>query len=172
MKIAIMADSHDHKVNLGAAIDVANKQNCEYVLHAGDMIGPGSVKRLGTDFKGQVIYVFGNNDGDKARHVVTLQDLDNVTLPEGNATRAIGEIWEGEIDGVRFFMNHYQRIAELAAKSGEFDVVIFGHSHVYSEEMLNDCLLVNPGAISELNNVNSTFMIFDTDTKEIEKIII
>lgn len=167
-----MSDSHDHWKNLAQAIDIANDRGCEYVLHAGDMIGPGSAKRLGTDFDGQVVYVFGNNDGDRARHVVTIQALDNVTLPAGDATRGIGSIWEGEIDGVRFFMSHYQRISELAAQSGDFDVSIYGHSHVYSEERIGDCVLLNPGAVSELNNEDSTFMIFDTESKTVEKIIL
>jgi len=167
-----MADSHDHKVNLTKAIELANTHNCEYVLHAGDMIGPGSIRRLATSFKGEVIYVFGNNDGDRIRHLATIENFKNVTLPAGDANSEWGAIWEGKIDGINFFMNHYRRVGELAVASQQFDVVIYGHSHVYSQEQFNDCLLINPGAISELNNEYSSFMIFDTQTKTIEKIVL
>ena len=67
-------------------------------------------------------------------------------------------------------MNHYPRIAELAAKSGEFDLCVFGHTHEYNKEKVGECLLVNPGEIQGYASGKATFVIFDTKKKEVKKI--
>lgn len=172
MKIAIMSDSHDAWDYLSQAARLAEEKNCKYLLHAGDIIGPGTVKVIKKYFTGELIYVFGNNDGDRARHVAQSLELEKVTVPDGgNSDREWGSIWEDEIAGVNFFMNHYRRISELAAKSNEFDVVIYGHDHVYADEKIGKTLLLNPGEICGIKN-QATFMIFDTESKTVEKIIL
>lgn len=42
-----------------------------------------------------------------------------------------GDYYEGEIDGVRVFMKHYPKYADLATKSNDYDLVIHGHTHEY-----------------------------------------
>ena len=118
MKIAIMSDSHDRWDHLEKAIEVANSENCEYLLFAGDFIAPTGIPTL-QRFKGKVRLVWGNNEGETVKFTRLMDKTENLKL--------CGDVFEEEIDGVKIFMNHYPRIVELAAKSGEFDLCIYGH---------------------------------------------
>jgi predicted phosphodiesterase len=72
-------------------------------------------------------------------------------------------------------VNHYDNIARAIAASGEFDVVCYGHNHVYSVARMGRTLAINPGAIMGAafsadggrTDVASTFMIYDTATGEV-----
>lgn len=81
-----------------------------------------------------------------------------------------GDIFEDAIDSVRIFMNHYPRFVELAAKTGEFDLCIFGHTHEYHEEKVGSTLLVNPGEIQGYSTGKLSFIIFDTESRNLEKV--
>ena len=89
--------------------------------------------------------------------------------------RIHGELFRGEFDGRRVAVNHYDNIARAIAASGEFDVVCYGHNHVYSVARIGRTLAINPGAIMGAafsagggrTDVASTFMIYDTATGEV-----
>jgi len=72
-------------------------------------------------------------------------------------------------------MNHYPRFVELAAKSGEFDLCVFGHTHTHHHEQIGKTLLINLGAIqaSEASLTReSSFIIFDCETEKAEKVVL
>ncbi len=161
MKIAIVSDSHDQWDNLEKVVKFANEQDCEYLLHAGDLISPPGVTIL-QEFKGKVIFVFGNNEGEKVGLTRKFDSIENLELK--------GTIYEGELGGVKIHMNHYPEIGYLAAKSGEYDLVIYGHDHTYYKDKVNNTLLVNPGALIRRGIDFISFLIFDTETKNTELI--
>ena len=157
-----MSDSHEQFANLSKAVEIANEKWCEHLLFAGDLISPLWVKVLG-EFNWPVHFIRWNNEWEKTWFVRKFDVSDHMTLH--------GDICELELGWVKFFMNHYPRIGTLVAKSGEFDVVIYGHDHTYHQEMINDTLLVNPWAIMG-NKEPASFMIFDTETRKVEKIVL
>lgn len=163
MKIALMSDSHDHWDNLEKAVQLANEAGCTLLLFAGDLIAPPGLATL-EKFAGDVKFVWGNNEGER---VVLTRKMDASTKIE-----LCGDIYEATIDGVRIFMNHYPRFAELAAQSGEFDLCVFGHTHDYLEERVGETLLINPGEIQGYRTGTVSFVIFDTETKQAEKIVV
>lgn len=163
MKIAIMSDSHDRWDHLEKAINIANQQNCQLLLFAGDLIAPTGVAVL-EKFEGKIKFVWGNNEAERVGMTRKMDASDKCEL--------CGDIYEDTVDGVRIFMNHYPRISQLAAQSGNFDLSIFGHTHDYHEEIIGDCLLVNPGEIQGYQTDISTFIIFDTRDKKIEKVVV
>ncbi len=156
-----MSDSHDKWENLEKAIEIANSQGCQYLLFAGDLIAPPGIAIL-EKFKGKTKFIWGNNEFERVGITRKLDSMNDIEL--------CGDIFEGEIDGVKVFMNHYPRIAEIAAKSGEFDLCIYGHTHDYKEEMIGDTRLLNPGEIQGYATNNPSFVIFDTQTKEVSRI--
>lgn len=161
MKIAIMSDSHENWEKLTEAIEIANKEECTHLLFAGDLIAPPGVAIL-EKFNGKIHFVWGNNEGEKLGLTRKMDPSQKITLE--------GDIFESEIHGLKIFMNHYPRIVELAAKAGEFDLCIHGHTHEYREETINNTILINPGEIQGYLTGNVTFVIFDCETKKIQKI--
>lgn len=159
-----MSDSHDHYENLNKAVEMVNDEGCEILLFAGDLIAPGNGSEALSKFNGPVKMIYGNNDGDPHALNMMFSKYDNLEI--------VGKEYEAEVEGVKIFMTHYPRIGQLAAKSGEFDLVIYGHDHTYNEENVGETILLNPGAIHPYKIEYASFVIFDTESKSIEKIVL
>ncbi|MFC1790049.1 metallophosphoesterase [Patescibacteria group bacterium] len=161
MKIAIMSDSHDRWNLLEKAIQTANQASCEVLLFAGDLIAPPGIALL-EQFEGMVKFVWGNNEGERVGMTRMFDKSTKIEL--------CGDTFEGEIGGLKVFMNHYPRYAQLASKSGELDLCVHGHTHEYLEEKNGECSLINPGEIQGGKTRKSSFVIFDTKLKQAKKV--
>ena len=162
MNIAIISDIHDNVWNLGAALQTIKAS--EALICCGDLCSPFIIDLMTDGFQNQIHIVFGNNDGDQYR--IT----DNAARHDGRVL-IHGEFAELKLDGTRFAVNHYPSIARSIAGSGDYDVVCYGHNHIFRVEHVNDALLINPGAIMGYDGVNkkeipSTFVVYDTESGE------
>lgn len=165
MKILIASDSHDNWDKFAKAVALGNERGCEVLLFAGDLISPPGIEYLKA-FRGQVHLVLGNNEGELVALTRLVDAADNITL-HGNLN---GGTMEMEFDGLQFYMNHYPKNAENAALSEKYDVVIFGHTHLYHVKEEHDTILMNPGEIQGHRTGIASVIIFDTHTKTIERI--
>lgn len=156
-----MSDSHDNWKALEQAIDIANDGGCTTLLHAGDLIAPPGIAVL-DKFNGDIKFVWGNNEAERVG-ITRMMDANK-------KFEMCGDIFEGEIYGIKIFMNHYPKIGELAAKSGNYDLCIYGHTHEYFEGKVGETILVNPGEIQGYKTGTSSFIVFDTESKEVKKI--
>lgn len=162
MKVLITSDSHDRWDHLTTAVEKGNEAGCEVMLFAGDFISPPGLSILGM-FKGDVHFIWGNNEGEKVGLTRKIDAMENVTLH--------GDVFEEEMGGLKFYMNHYPEIVRNAAESGKYDVCVYGHDHTYHEETLeNNTVLLNPGEVQGFASGTPTCMVFDTATKEVTKI--
>lgn len=157
-----MADSHDHYENLSKAIEIANSSGCELLLFAGDLIAPGNGSEVLSEFNGEVKFIYGNNDGEEFGMVKNFSKYENLEV--------VGKTYEAEYNGIKIFMNHYPRIAEIAAESGLFDLVIYGHDHIFLHKERGNTVLLNPGALHPYKTDGASFVVFDTTNKSVEKI--
>lgn len=168
MKIAIMGDSHDHYENLEKSVNLANENSCEYILFTGDLGAPGNGTEILSKFKGQIKFVLGNNDAEIAGLLTNFTKYGNMEL---SRSMDAGHTFEGELDGIKIFMNHYPAMAKNAALSGNYNLCIFGHTHKYYEEIINNTLLINPSSIHPYKT-NASIIIYNTETKTHEKILL
>ncbi len=158
-----MSDSHDNWAKLEEAVERANDEKCEVLLFAGDLIAPTGIIVL-RKFKGKVNFVWGNNEMERVGIVRKIDALENFEM--------CGDFYEDKIDGIKIFMNHYPKFVELAAKSGDYDLCIHGHTHEYREDKIGNTILINPGTIQGYPSGESTFIIFDTQDKSINKLLV
>lgn len=155
MKIAIFSDSHDNKANLLTALRTVKEKGAEAILFCGDFCAPFMAKMIAENFDKPIHIVFGNNDGDKYTMLKVIKDFKHVTFH--------GEYASLELGGKRIGMTHYPFYAKAMAKSGDFDLVAFGHDHAARVETYGAALAVNPGCLyEETNDISPSFALYDT----------
>lgn len=118
MNLIILSDTHG--LLRPAVLELL--QSADAILHAGDINSQAMVDKLASF--APLYVVRGNNDKDWAEAIP--HDL-IVTL-----------------GGVRFYMVHNKK--DVPSDLTGVDVVVFGHSHKYSEERRGNVLWLNPGS--------------------------
>jgi len=153
--IGIMSDTHDDMEQISKAVEFLNSKNVSLVLHAGDIISPFTVEFLG-GLKAEFAGIFGNNDGDK------------LLLTDRFGGRVINQPLIRDADGKRVVVVHEPDLANALARSGDFDIVIYGHLHKPDVRRVGKALIVNPGKVARLHKGESTLALLDTDTMKAE----
>lgn len=118
MKIAVLSDTH----GLLRPEVMAIIETCDVVIHAGDVDKRELVDKL--CFKKPIYLVRGNNDKEWAAH--------------------IAEKLRFRLGELEFIMVHNKK--DLPWDLNGVDIVIFGHSHKYLEEVKDGRLWLNPGS--------------------------
>lgn len=134
MKIGIMADSHDNLTNIKKAVEIFNIEKIDLLFHAGDFVSPFTakeIKNIHCPFAG----VFGNNDGDKPLLINRFQQIGPI-YPEPYKT---------EIDGKKIIMFHKNEVIADLAKSQQYDLIIYGHTHKIDHYKEGKTTVINPG---------------------------
>ena len=164
MRIAILSDIHDNLWNLALAIE--GTRTADVLLCCGDLCSPFVIDELAR-FDGPVHAVFGNNDADLYR--ITSKAL------KSSKVQVHGELYEASFDQRRFAMNHFDYLARPMAKSGDYDVVCFGHNHEFEISQQGSTLLINPGPImgakfssGKWEETAPTFVIYETGSNAVE----
>lgn len=160
MRVAILSDIHDNLWNLAAA--VASLKAVDALICCGDLCSPFVIDEL-AKFEREVHIVFGNNDADLYRITSKASKTRNCQVH--------GELFQATLGGKRFAVNHFDYLARPMAKSGDYDVVCFGHNHEREISRQGSCLLINPGPImgarfssGKWEDVTPAFAIYDTAT--------
>lgn len=145
--IAILSDTH----GLLREQVIAELVAADCCIHAGDINTPYIVESM-RQF-GETYVVRGNNDKDWAE-----------ALPQHIAVT---------IEGVRFFIVHNKKDVPKCLEN--VDVVVYGHSHKYSAEIINGVLFLNPGSCGKRRfNLEVTMcrMTVDAGDYQYEKVTI
>lgn len=161
MKIAVISDIHDNFHNLFLFFKEIKKHRIEKILFLGDFMNNGIAKVLAS-CEVPVVSIFGNNDGDKV--AITKTALSK----RSNLSVGFDTFDFLEIDSRKIFITHYPILAKPMAKSGDFDAVFYGHNHLKNIEIINSCIVVNPGELSAHKTGVASFAIYDTKSNYVE----
>jgi putative phosphoesterase len=141
MIIGLLGDTHDHIPRIEEAVGVLNgAASGGMFLHTGDFIAPFIIPILAR-LEGQVIGVYGNNDGDHELLQARCAETENVRI-EGN-------FFEFIIDEKRVALlhGHEKTLLSDLIESGLFDLVVHGHSHRSGLYRKGRTLVINPGEV-------------------------
>ena len=157
MKLAIISDIHDNVWTLQAAL--ARLQDADLMICCGDLCSPFVVGLMAAGFRNPIHIVEGNNEGDWRRITQVAGKHSHVYLH--------GEFFQEGFDGKRIFVNHYPDIALPIARSDQYDIVCYGHNHLFAIEQFGNTLTLNPGALLGYDPINrrdipATFIVYDT----------
>ena len=159
MKIGVFSDVHDNIDTLRKLLAMFAGRGVKTLIFCGDFCSPIPVREMGT-FDGKIYGVFGNGDGDRFTMLKVAQtDSTNVILH--------GEYADLSFDGVRVAVTHYPFYAQALARTGDYQAVFSGHTHVVHEERLGDCLWLNPGEVMGWKD-RATCALYDTTTNTAE----
>ncbi|MEN8075825.1 metallophosphoesterase family protein [Clostridioides difficile] len=119
MKLGVISDTH------GVLRDevIEKLQGCDYIIHAGDVGSKEIIDKLESITK--TFVVRGNNDKDQWGR----------TLPEYR---------EIEMDEVLIYVVHDK--VDIPKELKKVDLVIYGHSHKFSNEKIDNIVYLNPGS--------------------------
>lgn len=118
MKIGVLSDTH----GLLRPEALAALEGCAAILHGGDINRQEILDALSKI--APVYAVRGNNDRAWAEHLPQYLDF--------------------TLAGLRIYMTHKR--GDLPADPGEYDLVVYGHSHRYEVLRAGKALLLNPGS--------------------------
>lgn len=121
MKIAILSDTH----NLLRPDVIEIIKGSDAVIHGGDINSQSILDEIKTAMKSNapLFVVRGNNDKEWAENLPVSLDF--------------------ELGGLKFFLTHNRKDIPQGTKA---DIIIFGHSHKYYEENIDEQLWLNPGS--------------------------
>jgi uncharacterized protein len=172
MKIGIISDTHDDIENVRRAIDIFNKEEVRYVIHAGDYVFPGIV----TEFKNlqaKLIGVLGNNDGERGL-------LLKAFLAVGGELKGeLGELHFSDLN-IGIYHGTSSEIKTQLIESGRYNIVVCGHTHRMEPAghargnypIGTSTLVLNPGSGHKKTEslagafVEGVVIILDTQTRE------
>lgn len=159
MKLGVISDTHDRLTALERGVAVLVERQPDLVVHCGDFISPFTarffepLKERGIPFLG----IFGNNDGER----FGLRRL----------YESVGPLHEDphpfEFGGCRILVTHREVLVEALARSGHYDVVLYGHTHQVDVRR-EPCLIVNPGEGCGWLTGNCTLALVDLERRDAE----
>ena len=153
MKIGLLSDSHDDLEALASAVALFNAEGVVQVLHAGDIVSPFTFEVF-RELRAPLGGVYGNNDGDR----LLLRERSKGALHVQPHFVALG--------GLRGVIVHEPALVGALARSGDFDLVVYGHTHLPDVRVEGGCLIVNPGKAARLNKGRATVALLETETRE------
>ena len=134
MKIGLISDTHDNLEACQKACEAFAEDGVQTVLHAGDFVAPFIVPVF-AKARLKLIGVYGNNDGERVYLKERFEEA-GFELHGGPHDLKIG--------GRNICMMHEPRCLDSLIKSGNYDLILYGHTHqvnIYEE----GTLVVNPG---------------------------
>ena len=127
MNIGILSDSHLKSDYTKDVIDFLKKEDCQYLVHAGDLCIEKNLQLL-EESNLSYVAVFGNND----RSLLSLASKYNIK----------NEPYYFKIKDIKFKLMHLPY-----HMTPDCDVLIFGHTHKFECDYKNKTLFLNPGEV-------------------------
>ncbi len=153
MKVGIISDTHDNIDRIKQAVSIFNDEGVSLVIHAGDYTSPFSLIPY-EELRAEFVGIYGNNDGDK------------VLLNSRSNGRIHPQPHKFTYEGRKFVVIHEHFIADDLAASGNFDIVIYGHTHKARVEKINGTMIINPGEAGHWLYGKATVAVLDIETME------
>ena len=148
-RICVLSDTHDNLAAAERALVSIAAMRPAIVIHCGDIVSP-AVMEL---FRGlPAIFVFGNNDDDRAALQRKARALGFAPLRDELAFAFSGKeicVYHGTL----------RRRLEALIASQDFDYVLTGHTHRVRNERIGRTRVLNPGALFRASRY--TFAVLD-----------
>ncbi len=159
MQIAVISDIHDRTDHLKMAFVHIRNLSCRAIICLGDIVSASTLNyllELCSATPAIPIYiVWGNNDNTLVLNSIAFSHT--IARLQGRSIM---------LDGLSIAMTHYPNTAAQLAKSQQYDMVFYGHTHKMDIKYEGKCLLANPGEIAGNKTGCVSFGLVDTHTRQ------
>ncbi len=165
MLLGVMSDSHDNLGNARKAAEVFRKEKVDIVLHLGDIISPFTLAAIaGVLDEIKLVTIYGNNCGEKIG-LQRVAKMYNVELYEPPHILDLGDVKILMLHGFGD-VEKTKKIVYALARGGEWDIVLYGHTHLRDRIVIDGKLVVNPGETAGVIE-DPSIAIINTENKEV-----
>ncbi|MFZ3064484.1 MAG: metallophosphoesterase [Nitrospirota bacterium] len=149
MLVGIISDTHDDTIVIRKAVDYFIAEKVSHVIHAGDITSPFTFE-IFRDLKCRFTGIFGNNDGDK------------LLLTEKSGGNVHNQPHFITIGGKKIVIMHEPDLVNALSHSGDFHIIVYGHTHRPDIRKIKNTLIINPGKAARLYKGGSTLALLNT----------
>jgi putative phosphoesterase len=161
MKILVISDIHENFDNLSRVLEQISNLWVEMIFCLWDLIN-GWIARMIASQDIPTHLVWWNNDWTRVAITKKFMEANNKSVVSDECFDICKVGWQS------IFLTHYPLLAQLAAKSWDYNAVFYWHNHILSMEKIWSCVLFNPGEISAHKTQTCTFWIYDTVSNTVE----
>jgi putative phosphoesterase len=156
MRIGILSDTHDEFSRTQVAVQILQDAGAEALIHCGDLSSPPIVAACSVL---PFWFVFGNHDSDSVPNLrQAARDCGSVCLGWGGVF---------ELSGKRIGVSHGHMTTDMKRVLAEQpDYLLFGHSHLPSDDHSSSVRRINPGALHRADKF--TVALLNLDSNELQ----
>jgi len=143
LKIGVISDTHDNLVNVRKAADIFNSEKVDLIIHLGDIIAPFTLAELASRANAKIEAIYGNNCGEQLG-LKRIAEAYGVGIREPPYTL--------KVDNKKFLLVHGYgspdntvAVVRALADSGNWDAILYGHTHNADISYKKGILILNPG---------------------------
>ena len=163
--LGILSDTHDNKWALEGILARFREAGVGMVIHAGDFVAPFNARHFSA-LPCEFVGIFGNNDGERVGLTKAFAKFG--PLHVGPHPITVGKR--------RLLVMHEPAALDALARSGEYDAVLYGHTHALDLRTVPHAqgngasLIINPGEGCGWLHDRATAVLLDLDTMRHEVI--
>ena len=161
MKIGVVSDTHNNLKNIETIINLFNDERVPVVIHTGDISNANTLERF-SNLNSKLIGVYGNNDRNESG-LKEVAKKNNFQFQEPPRRLSL-------LDREIVIFHEPDKIDQFLSENKLIDVVLYGHTHRYENNIKNGVLFFNPGESAGMQKGSNAIGILDLKNMEAKRI--
>ena len=161
MKIGVVSDTHNNLKNIEIIINLFNDIKVPIVIHTGDISNANTLEKF-SKLDSELIGVYGNNDrNEPGLEEVAQKNNFQFQEPPRKLSLLNREI---------VIFHEPDNIDKFLSENLLINVVLYGHTHRYENNIRNGVLYFNPGESAGMQEGSNAIGILDLKNLEAKRI--
>ena len=161
MKIGVVSDTHNNLKNIEIIINLFNDIKVPIVIHTGDISNANTLEKF-SKLNSELIGVYGNNDrNEPGLEEVAQKNNFQFQEPPRKLSLLNREI---------VIFHEPDNIDKFLSENLLINVVLYGHTHRYENNIRNGVLYFNPGESAGMQEGSNAIGILDLKNLEAKRI--
>ena len=161
MKIGVVSDTHNNLKNIEIIINLFNDIKVPIVIHTGDISNANTLEKF-SKLNSELIGVYGNNDRNEPG-LEEVAQKNNFQFQEPPRRLSL-------LDREIVIFHEPDNIDKFLSENLLINVVLYGHTHRYENNIRNGVLYFNPGESAGMQEGSNAIGILDLKNLEAKRI--